>query len=334
MTQPRLLHIAATNPDPRVWHAAFIDALQRLGSLTVIRNGQALGSGEIADRVRECTIYLSSWGSVALPDSLAVDRGSLEYVCHVNGTIRKFIPESLIEAGLPVTNWGDALARDVAEGAVTLLLSCSKDLPRRIDHIRAGGWREDGRYRGWQLEGLRLGLYGCGRIGRAFVELISPFRPCMLAYDPYCDALPEGVRRVDSLEELFGNADAIAIHAGLSEETRNTVTAALLAMLPDHGVIVNTSRGAIVDQQALFAELASGRLRAGLDVLEPDYLAPDHPARQWPNVIFGAHDIGNPRPWPATLMRMHRHCLDNIRRHLDGRPKRFVMDARRLARST
>jgi phosphoglycerate dehydrogenase-like enzyme len=328
------LHIAAGSPDTRVWHGPFVSALESLGDLTIESDGALLTPQGIADRVRGCTIYVSSWGSVALPESLALDRGSLEYVCHVNGTVRAFVPAPLIETGLPVTNWGDALAGDVAEGAVTLLLACLKDVPGRIDHIRGGGWRGDAAYRGWQMEGLRIGLYGCGGIGRRFVEMIRPFDPLIRVYDPYCEKLPAGCERAGSLEELFTGSEAVAIHAGLNSETRKTVTAELLAMLPDGGVVVNTARGGIVDQEALFTELRSGRLRAGLDVLEPDRLPRDHPARRWPNVIFSAHDIGNPRPWPATLRRMHHYCLDNIRRHLDGRPKRFVMDVRRLALST
>lgn len=332
--RPRLLHIARQDPDPRVWHRPFVGALEDLGDVTIVAGGDRLSGEHIAHKARQCTIYVSSWGSVALPESLTHDRGSLEYVCHVNGTVRRFVPESLIETGLTVTNWGDALAGDIAEGAVTLLLACLKDLPRRIDHIRGGGWRSDATYRGWQMEGLRVGVYGCGCIGRRFVEMIRPFEPDIRVYDPYCDELPDDCRRVGSLAELFAGAEAVAIHAGLNAHTRRTVTAELLAMLPDGGVVVNTARGGIIDQEALFAELESGRLRAGLDVLDPDHLPADHPARRWPNVILSAHDIGNPRPWATTLRRMHRYCIDNIRRHVDGRPKRFVMDMERLARST
>ncbi len=168
--------------------------------------------------------------------------------------------------------------------------------------------------------------------------MLRPFRPAILVFDPYAASLPEGCERAGSLDELFGRCEAIVIHAALSEETRGSVTAERLARLPDRAVLVNTARGAIVDQEALFAELASGRLRAGLDVLEPDRLPPGHPARDWENLILTAHDIGKNRPPegfpPTSLDSMHRVCLDNLRRFAAGQPLRFVMDRERYERST
>jgi phosphoglycerate dehydrogenase-like enzyme len=110
-------------------------------------------------------------------------------------------------------------------------------------------------------------------------------------------------------------------------------------MLPKYGIVVNTARGAIVDQEALFAELKSGRLRAGLDVLDPDTLPPDHEARRWENLIWTCHSIGGGL-WPtdgappAELAPHQEICLDNLRRFLRGEPLRFVMDEVRYARST
>jgi phosphoglycerate dehydrogenase-like enzyme len=128
------------------------------------------------------------------------------------------------------------------------------------------------------------------------------------------------------------------ICAALSDETRQSITADLLALLPRHGVIINTARGGIVDQDALFAELESGRLRAGLDVLEPDRLPADHPARTWKNCIFSAHEIN--RGWPTdggeptTLAPMHKVCIENLIAFAEGNPIRFEMDLERYRRST
>jgi len=128
------------------------------------------------------------------------------------------------------------------------------------------------------------------------------------------------------------------IHAGLCDATRRSVTSELLAKLPRHGVVVNTARGGIVDQAALFAELEAGRLRAGLDVLEPDTLPPDHPARAWENLILTAHHVENPWPLdgrPATrLTPMQRACVENLRRFAAGEPLLYPMDRTRYLRNT
>ena len=149
-------------------------------------------------------------------------------------------------------------------------------------------------------------------------------------HDPYAGDVPEDCTRVASLEELFDGAQAIVIHAGLTKETTASVTAELLACLPDQGVVVNTARGAIIDQDALFAELKSGRLRAGLDVLWPDNLPEDHEARTWENLIWTCHRfLGGGWPGDDTLGRRDTNLLDNLHAIMEGRPLRFVIDEQR-----
>ena len=204
---------------------------------------------------------------------------------------------------------------------------------------RDGGWDLDKSCCGGSLYGAPLGMYGCGAIGRRFVDLVKPFAPVISIFDPYCEELPEGCARANSLEELFGGNKIIAIFAVLAEETRCSVTASLLGLLPDHAVVINTARGGIIDQDALFAELERGRLRAGLDVLEPDGVLPlDHPVRSYRNCIITGHRIC--RDWPddgkepENLGYMHQICIDNLRAFVAGEPIKFEMDAQRFALST
>ena len=222
---------------------------------------------------------------------------------------------------------------------MALLLAVLKDLRGRTEGILAGnswGAKRLGLPSG-TLRGMRLGLYGCGAIGHRFVQLVRPFEPELLAYDPFADGLPDGCRRAGSLDELFARSEAVAIWAGLSDQTRGSVTAGLLAKLPDHGIIINAARGEIVVQEALFAELKSGRLRAGLDVLvNDDYLPQGHEAHTWPNLILTCHDIASAH-WPVRPPRLSEAdqvALDNLKRFLAGEPLRFRMDERRYALSS
>jgi phosphoglycerate dehydrogenase-like enzyme len=169
------------------------------------------------------------------------------------------------------------------------------------------------------------------------VDLVTPFGPELFAYDPFANAIPDCCRSVGNLDELFSRSEAVAIHAGLTDATRRSVTAELLAKLPDHGILINTARGDIVDQEALFAELKSGRLRAGLDVLDNgDCLPPDHEARLWPNLVMTAHDIYSAH-WPkrpARLSEADEIAVDNLKRFVAGKPLQFVVDEQRYALST
>lgn len=339
MVSAAFLHIAARELVRKAWKRPFEAAVRRLGELEIVEHGDRLSDADVAARVRQCRVLVTSWGSRRVPVELAADPGRLEYICHLTGGMRDHIPLALVESAIPVTNWGDSPARAVAEGAVTLLLAALKGLRPRIEHIAAGGWQPPADLRSGMLFGLDLGVYGCGYIGRAFIDMVRPFQPRLRVFDPFAADLPEGCQRVDSLEALFGASRAVAIHAGWTPQTEGSVTAALLALLPDGGIVINTGRGAIVDQEALFAELERGRLVAGLDVLvPPEQLRPDHPARRWPNAVLTAHCISVASPedvdTEAGMEPMHCVCLDNLRRHLAGEPLRFRMDRRRYELST
>jgi len=335
----RLLHIAKGKPSERIWIACFQEELRKYGELTILRDGETKTEEELAEQIRACDVVLTGWGSVRIPLAVADDPGSLAYICNITGAVRDFVPLEIIDAGIPVTNWGHAPARSVAEAAVTLTLAMVKGLSERIAIVRAGGWvpPQDRFYSG-MIEGINLGIYGYGFVGQRYAEMLQPFEPIIRVYDPYVTSVPKGIILVDSLEELFARSEVVAIHAALTDETRGSVTADVLAKLPDQGVIINTARGAIIDQDALFAELERGRLRAGLDVLAPDYLPSDHAARQWSNLVLTAHDLAKYRPRdgfpPKHMIAMHRVCLENLQRFLSGEPLQFIVDRERYLRST
>ena len=337
--RPRILHLAHNKADPRAWTDAFRTAIAEIGDLTVVEEGEFLSDTEVSIRIQDCDILVTSWGARAVPTSLATEPGDLRYICHLTGGMGTTIPLELIDAPIAVTNWGDAQARSVAEGAVALLLACLKGLRFRIERIAAGDWRLPDEFRSGMMNQLDLGIYGCGFIGRCFIDMVRPMGPNLHVFDPYVADVPDGCERVTDLDTLFDRSHTVAIHAGLSSETEGSVTARLLARLPDGGILINTGRGAIVDQEALFAELESGRIRAGLDVLKPtEELAPDHPARGWPNLILTGHSLSQPFPkaYEAAdaFEPMHHICIDNLRRHLKGEPLQFVMDRRRYELST
>lgn len=336
----RFVHMAAGKVQPRAWTRPFVAQLQELGDIEIVEHSKMLSDAEAAARIRDSQVLITSWGSRMTPTELASDPGRLQYVCHLTGGMRDMIPLELVESDIPVTNWGNAQARAVAEGAVLLLLASLKGLRERIDHIEAGEWRpSETEFRSGMMFDLPLGVYGCGFIGRTFIDMVRAFQPRIRVFDPFTASIPDGCERVDSLQALFQGSRAVAIHAGWTTETAGSVTAELLACLPDGGILINTARGAIVDQDALFAELASGRLRAGLDVLvPPEQLPADHPARRFPNLVLSAHSLSQPFPKDYVsddaFEPMHHICLDNVRRHLAGDTLQFRMDRERYELST
>lgn len=331
----KLLHLAQSSANASLFRPEFRAALEPLGTLECIENAQGLSTPERLEKIRSCDVLFTGWGSLSVPEELAEDPGQLRYICHLTGELRHTVPLSLIQAGMPVTNWGNAPANRVAEGALTLLLACLKNLHDHIQTRQVGEWVPATVPWSGTLRELRLGVYGYGAIGRRFCELAAPFGPGFLVYDPFITSCP--YPQAKSLDELFARSDAVSVHAGLTPETRGAIGAAQLALLPDHGIIVNTARGGLIQQEALFAELESGRLRAGLDVLAgDDRLPPEHPARHWSNVIFTGHRIEQDE-WPPPedgLLELHRIALSNLRRFAQNEPLQFLMTRQRYELSS
>lgn len=335
-----IVHLARGLRIPRVWTDGFIAALSERGELTLRDQTSELDDEECASLIRGHRVAIVGWDARPLPRSLADDPGRLGYVCCYSGTIRQFVPRELVAAGVTVSNWGDLPAAGVAESAMTLLLTCLHDMPVIRRAQVEGEWTFD-RSRTGTLHDLAVGIVGLGAIGRRFVELLRPFGARMLAFDPYVTEIPTDVERVASLDELCDRAEALVIHAGLSDETTGMVRAEHFARLPDGAIVVNTARGAILDQDALFSELATGRLRAGLDVLAqegPDHLAPDHPLRHADNVTFTFHQLSDESgdPWPPRpgLTPMQARVIAQIDRIAAGEQPHWVFDLDRYDRST
>jgi D-3-phosphoglycerate dehydrogenase len=190
-------------------------------------------------------------------------------------------------AGLGVTvhtikGYGD---RAVAEHTLALMFAAAREVARMDRTIRGGTWQPLG---GVELQGKILGLVGLGGIGREVARIAQALGMKCLAWNrsPVADApVP-----MAPLDEVLAAADILSLHLALTDETRGLIDAARLARLKPGAILINTARGALVDEAALIAALVSGRLRhAGLDVFASEPLAADHPLARLPNVTLTAH---------------------------------------------
>jgi phosphoglycerate dehydrogenase-like enzyme len=194
-----------------------------------------------------------------------------------------------------------------AEIGMALLLAAQRDLPRFVRQQEAGEWH-GGFTRG--LFGLRVVVVGAGGLGSAVVDRLLPFgaRPVRVARSRRTDARGD-VAGIDELPALLGTAEAVVICLPLDASTERLVDAAFLAQMPDDSVLINIGRGGIVDTDALLAELAAGRLRAGLDVTDPEPLPPGHPLWSAPGVVISPHVGGQVRTMPDAVEALVRRQL-------------------------
>jgi phosphoglycerate dehydrogenase-like enzyme len=200
----------------------------------------------------------------------------------------------------------------VAEGAVALMLALRRQVREMDEMVRSGRFEERWKIRLGDLTGSRVGLVGFGRIARCVATICSAGFGCeVAAHDPF---LPdEGIRAAGveplGLAELMG-CDVISIHVPLSDGTRGLIGAEELALMRPDGIIVNCSRGGIVDEAALVAALASrGIGGAGMDVFEREPPPADHPLFSLPNVILSPHVAGVTE---AGMKGMALHVADVI----------------------
>ena len=192
--------------------------------------------------------------------------------------------KSWAQLGIPVCNVPDYGTQEVADHAMALILSLMKGITfhtRELKQDPRGLWRPALNPFGKRLSACVCGIVGLGRIGTAAALRAKAFGMDVVMYDPYREngaELSVGIRRVQSLEELFGQADIVSIHAPLSGETEKLINADVLNASKPGLVLVNTARGPIIDLDALYEALRDNKIQAaGLDVLPEEPADPDHP---------------------------------------------------------
>jgi len=197
--------------------------------------------------------------------------------------------------GVAVVHAPGSNAQAVAEHALMLMLACAK---RTLDvdrMTREGDWgaRRGGNF---ELGGKTLGIVGVGNIGRLVARFAGAIGMRVLGYDKYVPAdevRRRGAEPVGSLDELLPQVDVLTCHTPLTEETRHMVDARALGLMRKGAIFINTSRGPVHDERAVFEALARGHLRsAGLDVWEDEPCPVDNPLLRLPNVVCSSHVAG------------------------------------------
>ncbi|HTI34122.1 MAG TPA: D-glycerate dehydrogenase [Miltoncostaea sp.] len=228
------------------------------------------------------------------------------------------------ERGVQVTNTPGVLDEAVADHCVGLAIAAARRIAEGDRLVREGGWTgfSTDLLLGLDLAGATAGLVGVGGVGRAVAaRLVGGFgmRGRYLARRPHPELEERlGIRRA-SLDELLAEADLVTLHVPLTPETRGMIGAAELARMRPGAVLVNVSRGPVVDQDALVDALRDGRLRAGLDVFEDEPLPAGHPLTTLENVVLTPHIAS---AGTETRRRMAELAVDNLLAMADGRAPR------------
>lgn len=316
------------------------DALARLGDVANVLDPEAIGNWDdprAADLLADAEVILGHWGCPRL-DADTLDRApNLGLFAYAAGTLKGTVSDAVFERGIRVTSGAAANAQPVAEFALASILFANKDV----------FWQRDRQHRPRDPAmfehrppsavpvgnvGKTIGIVGASLIGRRVIELLRPFSDLTVAlYDPFVDADEAAALGVTKLEldELCAVADVLSIHAPDLPSTRHMIGAPQLAALRTGATVINTARGALLDHDALCAEVAPGRLNAVLDVTDPEPLPDDHLLRKLPNVFLTPHIAGS---LGTELGRLVDHACEEIRRWRMGLPAMNGITKDRLAR--
>lgn len=226
------------------------------------------------------------------------------------------------DLGIIVANVPDYCVDEVAIQAVTLFMALIRKTVFFDQKVRAGHWdfTEGGPIH--RIRGKTMGLVGCGKIGMEVARMASTLGMQVLAFDPYIQKA-EGIRLVD-LDTLFKESDFISIHCPLNESTRHLIGEKAFHQMKKRPLIVNTSRGPIIDGTALIEALKGGLISgAGLDVLEKEPLDPQSPLLRMENVIFSPH-MGFYSE--ESIRELNRRTAENVADVLLGKWPRSVVN--------
>ena len=229
---------------------------------------------------------------------------------------------ALTRRRVPAGNTPGVLTETTADLAFALLMAAARRIPEGVDYVRDGEWRTWGPMTllGVDVHGATLGIVGFGRIGREMAKRGRGFGMRLLYHDVHPATSEEeaelGVRRVDDLADLLRESDFVSLHVNLTDETHHLIDADALRAMKPTAVLVNTSRGPVVDPAALEAALRDGEIfAAGLDVTDPEPLPADHALVRLPNCLVVPHIASASR---VTRDRMAQMAAANLLAGLRG----------------
>ena len=328
--RPRVLVAIPPHFRRRLFTSQTWAMLEEVSDVVINPADGAIDAPEARAVLEQAEIVLTGWGSHVENHDWVVHAPRLRALVHSAGSVRILVDEDALARGIQVSSQAEQNGRPVAEYSLAMILLAAKRVFRVEREYRA-------LRRGFPLDsvttgnhGARIGLVGASKIGRRLIRLLEPFDVDIQVHDPYLDAEDAaalGVRGA-SLDVLFATSDVVSVHAPLLPDTARMIGAEQFRRMRDGAVFVNTARGGLIDEEALVAELRTGRIDAVLDVTDPEVPAAESPLWDLPNVILTPHlagSIGNEIP------RLGHEAVAEVRRLILGEPLLYPVSPQQFA---
>lgn len=280
-------------------------------------------SEELKEKLKDMDVCICGWGSSEFNETALEQTNKLKVIAHTGGSLTNIINNAVYEKGIKVISGNWFFAESLAEGTLAYILSALRDIPYYNNEVHQGRWRSKCYYNESILD-QTIGLIGFGMTAQILTTMLKPFRVNIKVYSEHkTDEVYKeyGVQRA-SLEEVITTCKIISVHMAQREDTYHLINRELLKKIPDGSLLINTSRGSLIDEEALAEELSTGRFKAALDVYEIEPLPQNSKLRGLNNAILIPH-MGGP-----TIDR-RKYCtqgiLDDMERYYKGEKLKYEM---------
>ena len=302
LTNPKIV-FASTTDRPffdELWNDYAVRTAQCLGfDVTLINETVDEADRHWPQLLADADAIITTWSSPKIDEKILQQNSKLRIVGHAAGSVASYVSDELFERGIAVTSSNSDMAHSVAEWC---LMGGLIGIRQIMNYTRIGGlgdlnWQPRNQYLCGTVKNATIGISGFGAIAGHLTQMLKPLDPQRILvcsrHLSQADASAVGVEKA-SLEELFTDSDIIYLLNGLNEKTKGMIEQKLLASMKDGAVLVNAGRGPLIDEEALYLELAKNRFVAVLDVFHEEPLPEDNVLMNMPNVIMTPHNAGYP----------------------------------------
>nr|WP_276510110.1 hydroxyacid dehydrogenase [Paenibacillus qinlingensis] len=310
-----------------------MERLKQLGELVVNPLDRPFTPDELKSHLRDASTCISTWGSSPITGDMLDSAPKLELVAHMAGSVKHVVAAEAFDRGITVLSGGHAIAESVAESIMALIFAVGHRIKLVDESMRSGVSWKSLAMEADELRGKTVGFVALGMVAQEVIRLMKPFQVQFIAYDPYMKperAAELGVELLP-LHDVLRRAQLVSLHLPMIPETDHMIGREELRLLQDNCLLINTSRGSVIQEQALIEELRTNRIFAALDVFEQEPLPLNSELRRLPNVLVRPHIAGVN---PSSRKRIGRSIVEDMYRYFNGESVQHGVSKARLALMT
>lgn len=317
-----MLNILVTIPRLSPVFSTFFDEkrekeLESIGNVVWNTSEKQFTKIELKEKLQDIDICITGWGTPSFEEDVLEGANKLRFIAHTGGSVKPYVTDACYERGIRVVSGNEVFAESVAEGVVAYALTSLRDIPKFSSELKKGNWPSQFTNKG--LLERKVGIVGYGMIARYVVGMLKPFHCECKVFSRHIanEELEKHQMEKASLEEIFETCDIISIHSGMTPENHHLITEDLLNRMRPGTLLINTARGAIIDEEALVRVLNKKEIAAALDVYEVEPLPENHPLMQCENALLMPHMGG---PTIDRRLSVTSSVLTDIKNFLEGKP--------------